>query len=142
MPFYSLEPEVAGELGADTIMDTQQHPPRVRRLHYSFTGWLGDDILESFPCYIVTERLANAIRQAELTGLALAGAKFTQSLQFDELYPRKKLPHFLWLQVVGVSGEDDFGMGEDHRVVVSGRALTVLRAFSLANCDIEEWGRS
>ena len=34
MAFYSLEPEVAGELAEGTVMDTSVHPPIVTSVHY------------------------------------------------------------------------------------------------------------
>jgi hypothetical protein len=49
MDFYAIEPEVAGELGEGTVMDTSVHPPRVSAVEYVITDWLGDDIIESYP---------------------------------------------------------------------------------------------
>src|SRR6476660_8794270 len=63
-----LAPEVAGGWGERTVADTSTHPPRVTALHYQFDGWLGDELLESFPCYIVTRRLAHALTAAGLSG--------------------------------------------------------------------------
>lgn len=139
MPFYSLEPEVAGELGSETVMDPGQYPPSVQELHYSFSGWPEDDILETFPCFVITRPLADAIRDAKLTGWLLDDLRVTRASQFIELYPDSELPPFAWLKVVGHPGHDDFGIGADHRLVVSQRCLEVLQSFSLANCDVEEW---
>lgn len=36
-----------------TIMEATVHPPRVERLHYEFEDWLGDDLVESFPSFLV-----------------------------------------------------------------------------------------
>ena len=55
--YYFIEPEVAGGWGGNTIADTSVHPPKISKLHYQFDGWLGDDLLESFPCFIVSESL-------------------------------------------------------------------------------------
>src|SRR3954454_10828086 len=60
--YFALEPEVAGQLGDTTMLDTSVHPPVIQRLEYRFDGWLGDDLLESFPCFVVTERLANELK--------------------------------------------------------------------------------
>lgn len=75
--FWSLEPEVAGELGDESVLDTTVHPPRVFKLQYRFIGWLGDDLLETFPCYIVTESLASALLSARLTGFELDEVELT-----------------------------------------------------------------
>ncbi len=58
--FQILEPEVAGGWGANIIADTDCHPPRIEHLHYEFEGWLGDPIVESFPCFLILESLASS----------------------------------------------------------------------------------
>ena len=137
MQHYWIEPEVAGGFGANTVLDRTVHPPRVIRLHYDFDGWLGDDLVTTFPVYLVTESLADAIRDCGLGGYEVAETEVTASETFAELYPGKLLPHFLWLKVNGEPGADDFGMSSDHRLVVSERALLCMKKFGvLENCDI------
>ena len=89
-----IEPEVAGGLGKETILSNDTHPPVVEKLNYEFSGWLGDDILESFPCYIVSERLKNKIDNNNLSGLKFDDVIVTKSEVFKQLYPDKKLPNF------------------------------------------------
>ncbi len=64
-----IEPEVAGSLGEQAQIDNSFFPPLIKNLNYEFEGWLGDDILESFPCYIVTEQLRKGIESEGLTGI-------------------------------------------------------------------------
>jgi hypothetical protein len=139
--FFVLEPEVAGGLGEGTVIsDMSVQPPIVISLHYEFQGWLGDDLLESFPCFIVTSRLADKLRRSEMTGYRLAAVKVSTSDLFREMHPRRKLPPFQWLQPVGEAGVDDFGLSsKPHRLVVSKRALECLRGFQLEHCDVSEW---
>ena len=73
--FYYLEPEVAGGFGEDTVVSAASHPPVVTRLEYKFEGWLGDEILETFPCFIVTEAVASEITKLNLTGFSLDSVK-------------------------------------------------------------------
>lgn len=54
MKFYILDPEVAGGLGTQTEIDSSVHPPLVKRLHYELDAWMGDDLVQTFPCYLVT----------------------------------------------------------------------------------------
>ena len=139
MPGFSLlEPEVAGELGDDTVIDRSAHPPRVSELHYVLTGWLGDELLESFPCYIVTERVADALQRAGLTGCTFDAVKLEVSNQFRELYLDRHVPMFRWLRITGRAFVDDFAMSDDHLLVVSDRALAILKQFTLSECDIED----
>lgn len=141
MSHIVLEPEVAGGWGSETIADTSRHPPVVSRLHYEFEGWLGDDLLESFPCFIVTERLAVALERAGLTGFVLDDVTTTRSPEFEELYPDTQLPSFRWLRVTAHAGTADFGIGPDYRLVVSTGALTILERFELKQAGREPFVR-
>jgi len=137
--FYFIEPEVAGGLGDRTVMDASYHPPIVSKLEYKFEGWLGDELLESFPCFIMTEELSALVTKANLSGFTLEPVQICTSADFDEACPNKLLPEFLWLKVDGRAGVDDFGLAGDHRLVVSETTLDILRAAKLENADIEEY---
>jgi hypothetical protein len=125
--FYVVEPEVAGGWGKNTVFTgVPGKPTVVHKLHYQFDGWLGDELLESTPCYIVTERLAHKMEQADLSGVNFDEVEVTKSEQFEELYPNRSLPKFVWLKVNGKPGQDDFGVAPGLRLIVSDRALHVL----------------
>lgn len=133
-PFYVIEPEVAGGWGAKTIFaKTPEKNVVVQRLHFEFDGWLGDELLESTPCYIVTERLARDMRDARLTGVAFDKVEITKSPQFKSRHPGRYLPPFVWLKVNGTPGLDDVGIAPGRKFVVSGRALNVLQQGGLLN---------
>lgn len=139
MKFYELEPEVAGGLGKNTVMDRSVHPPRVSRLHYYFDGWLGDPLVESFPCFIVTELLRDEIVALHSTGVSFGTVELSKSGEFEDLHPNRQLPSFAWLQVTGKAGTDDFGLSTKHGLVVSGRTLEVLRKAGMSHCAITEF---
>ena len=126
-----LEPEVAAAFGDGTVLDTSVHSPRVHKLHLLFEGWLGDCLIECFPCFAVTTEARHGIESAGLSGVCLQDVLVSKSEQFEELYPRCQLPTFYWLQITGVAGQEDFGIAEDYRLVVSSRALQVLQVFGL-----------
>lgn len=137
--YFRLGPEVAGGLGRKTVVEGDGYPPNVTRLHYEFYGWLGDDLLRAFPCYVVTERLRAAIEESSPTGCSFDQVLVTTTTEFRALFPDVQLPRFSWLRVVGQPGVDDFGMGEDPpRLIVSEQVLEVLKRFSIANCEVEE----
>ncbi len=135
MEYFYAEPEVPGGLGADTVLDQSTHPPRVENLHFEFSGWLGDDLIESFPCYLASDRLVAALSRGNLTGYSLAPVKITRSDEFLELFPDTELPHFHWLRISGSAQTDDFGISKDHRLVMSASARTLLESFSMAQCS-------
>jgi len=139
MRFYVISPEVAGGLGPNTILATQGHPPVITRLHYLFDGWLGDELLGSFPCFVVTDRLGKELRRLPLTGFELKPVEISASELFRELYPDRTLPEFSWLDVNGAAGVDYFGIDRQCRLVVSQDALSVLMQIPLGQCDISTY---
>ncbi len=140
--YYVVEPAVAGGLGPETEMDTSFHPPIVSRLNYEFEGWVGDSILESFPCYIVTDRCKRAFESGRFSGCAYAVVNVTTSDVFEELHPGRSLPLFHWLKVDGVAGDDHFGISSNYSLVISETVLAVLRMFNLRECDVEPFTSS
>ena len=134
--YYLASPEVAGGLGPSSVIDRSGHPPKIIRLAYEFDVWQGDDIVEGFPCYVVTQNLANSIEQLNLTGVLFKDVEISTSQQFIDLYPNRRLPQFVWLFVIGTPGVDDFGITSDARLVISETALAVLKKFSIDHCEV------
>jgi hypothetical protein len=138
MDFFLIEPEVAGDLGDGTVMDTSVHPPRVSSLHYVIQDWFGDDIIASFPCYLVTPRLAKALEAANLTGFHFDAARVTLSPEAAE-FGITEVPEFRWLVITGRPGNEDFGVVANGQAVISEEALQVLRAHTVDECEIEPY---
>jgi hypothetical protein len=139
MAFKKLRPEVAGGLGPDATIDNSVFPPRIRRLHYQFDGWLGDDLLETFPCFIVSSRLKEAIEQTGLSGFCFDDVHVSISEQFMDLHPGRRLPKFFWFKVTGKPGVDDFGVTAKQELVVSDKGISVLREFQVSHCEIIDY---
>jgi hypothetical protein len=133
MKYYQIEPEVAEGLGEHTVIDRSSGKMVVRKLHYEFEGWGGDVLLESCPCFIATEDAKRKLQSAGLTGIRFDEVKVTTSEFFQERYPDQQLPKFVWLQVTGKPGQDDFGICQDPGLVVSERALEVLKGLGVSN---------
>jgi hypothetical protein len=126
--YYLVEPEVAGGWGENTVADhTPGKRTRVQKFHYEFQGWLGDELLRGGGEFIVTDRLARKIERARLSGVSFDEVEVTTSPEFEERYPGLRLPRFLWMKAVGKAGQDDFGTGPDLILVVSQRALDLLK---------------
>lgn len=104
-------------------MDNSVFPPHIKKLYYEFDGWLGDDILESFPCYIVTESLRKDFENNKFTGISFHEATISKSETFSELYPERELPDFHWLQINGEVYKDDFFTTEEKYVSDLGKCL-------------------
>ncbi|QEM02866.1 hypothetical protein DIU31_004805 [Mucilaginibacter rubeus] len=134
-----IEPEVAGGIGNETVMNTKVHPPIIDKLHYEFAGWSGDDILESFPCYIITERLKKEIEFRNLKGIGFDDVLISRSNEFEDFYPNTDLPKFYWAKINGAfENNDDFIVGDDFRLLISPKAFDTLTLFNLNHAFLEE----
>ncbi|MGR5062042.1 hypothetical protein [Photobacterium sp. DNB22_13_2] len=136
MSQYLIEPEIPGGFGENTLGHFDVHPPKVEKLHLEFDGWLGDDLLESFPCFLVSESLATALVASQLSGYNLAAMELSSSDIFQELQPECCLPSFSWLQITGDNGKDDFSVSEKGMLLVSRKAMQLLQKFQLTNAEI------
>jgi hypothetical protein len=107
-------------------------------LQYEIHGWLGDDLLESFPCFIVTRKLADQMLEASLTGFELHPVDVVLSDEAEDLADEPiELPEFRWLRPETDPG-GDLAVDGSGLLIVSERALEVMRQSNLSNCDIEE----
>jgi len=139
MKKYIIEPEVAGQLGNKTILNYATQPPTIEKLNYEFDDWLGDDLLEGFQCFICTERLAKRMQSGKLTGFNFENCEVTKSQMFEDLNGDEKiLPTFYWLKISG-DANDDFFTGPNSTLVVSERALKIIKRFNLNHCDIKNY---
>ena len=139
MKYYKIDPEVAGGWGAGTVISTLSSGEKVvTRLQYVFDGWLGDEIVESSQCFVVTESLAHTLESLSLSGFTLKEVEVKTSGLYDELYHDRPLPQCLWLSVGRKPERDDFGLDVDGRLVVSEKALAALRSHRLQHCDITQ----
>jgi hypothetical protein len=139
MKYFVLEPEVAGGIGKNTVLDRTVHPPIPIKFNYEFSGWLGDSLLETVASFIVTKSLGEQINSSSLTGVTFGEVEISKSGQFEDLYPNTELPEFVWLQIKGVAGVDDFGLSPKHLLIVSQAALSVLKQEPLNYCEIAEY---
>ncbi len=141
--YFVLQPEVAGGTGPKTVfIDRCARPPVMSHFNYQFDGWLGDPILETIGNIIVTEPIKDRLTRLKASGASFAAVEVSKSSEFEDLYPGRELPPFVWLQVYGHAGQDDFSYTSDHVLMVSERILDVLRESGMSNCTIvglEDW---
>lgn len=139
MKYFTLEPEVAGGFGPNSILNTSVRPPSVTKFHYEFDVWLGDPLLEAVGCFIATEALKERIQAMNATGVSFSTVEVSKSIQFKDLYPNCQLPKFVWLQVTGRPGIDDFGLSSKHSLVVSEKIRNALKAAGMSHADISDY---
>jgi hypothetical protein len=140
MKYYLLEPESPGGFGPDSVFfDVKARPPRIAKFNYEFDIWPRDPLIEAVACYIVTELLREKIEALHPTGVSFGLVEISKSGQFEDLYPNFALPKFVWLQVSGKAGQDDFGLSTTHSLVVSERVLSLLKEAGMSHCDVAEF---
>ena len=83
---YVLQPLVGGELGQDVEFDHSTHPPGIDRVQYVLDYPTSEDLMESFPAYIVSETLADQLVAAGLRGFTLAEAEVLPSEKYVAVY--------------------------------------------------------
>ena len=135
--YLTIRPEVAGSFGDYTIMDTKTHPPKIERLHYVFEGWLGDDIVEGFPVFLISKNLYELLKKTNFTGYKVDSCRVTMSQNFVEFYSHKKLPPFYWFKITGKKRESDFWVSEKNDLMASEKAIETLKQANINHCDIE-----
>ncbi len=108
----------------------------VRHLHYVFDAWDGDVLVQSYPCYLLRQTAVEALQGSDYSGFAIAPAEVSTSELFQELYGELELPDFAWLKVTGEPAEDDFGINEHGKLVVSERVFKLLQP-GLVHCEVE-----
>ena len=139
MDYFLVEPEVAGGIGPESVVDTTKHPPVVTKLHYQFDGWLGDVLIESFPVFIITEDGREVLERYRLSGMTFEIVATSRSQLFMDLHPGRVLPAFHWMKVHGQIGRDDFALADDARLVMSHRALSLLRDLGLEHAVVKKF---
>lgn len=152
MILYFLEPEVSGGHGEYTTYGTEDDiategiSGKVKYLHYEFEGWLGDDLLESTPAFIVSSILKTELVNSDFIDYKLEECLITTSDEFKEMYPNKEIPafsRFIPLGKIEVEGENfknwsghHFCLSPKGELVVTQEALDFLKRVSIDNCCI------
>ena len=137
--YLHVKPEVAGGLGPETVMDRDVHPPKVSRLHYEVVDWLGDSIVQTFPCYLVLRSVGEKLIAAGFSGFRLAEAIVTEADEFRDINPDGRLPDLVWLKVDGVAGRDDVGLTERAWLVVAEPVFDLIRNEGYRAGAVEPW---
>ena len=148
MKYYTLKPEVPGDLDDNTPIKPSSEGPYaqyVDNLGIRIEGWMGDDLMTIDPCYIVTRVLRDALTISALSGFEIdtvAVSLDKQLLMFPDMAASWPIPKLYWLKITGKAGNDDFGLSPADApvvLVVSDRAMNLLQPFHLESCEILEY---
>lgn len=133
--YQAVQPEVVVGLGKRTEF-LEKEPPfkTVATLHLLLEDWLGDDLMECYPCYIATEELKTNLENTEFTGFEFVHMIVTIDDNFKENYQLDKpLPNFYQMKIVGVEGRYDIFIGESNVLSIENQFLNYLQKTSTTN---------
>lgn len=134
---YRLEPQVAGELGEATEFDPSPHPPIVTAVEYVLDAPDADDLIESFPVFLVSATLAERLGRAGLTGFALEDATVRPSTEYLAIHGDAPHSKYRWMRLHRYDSTADAWLDGSQRLCVSDRTMEVLRSYRLVRCEIE-----
>ncbi|NYI58239.1 hypothetical protein [Cellulomonas soli] len=113
-------------------------PPRLSNVSLQFEGWLGDDLIETYPLFAVTDRLRAALRASGVSGVSFEQVPTIRSEQLLELQPGDEIGTWSLMAVTGRAGTDDAWLSPRWMLMVSQRFWDVASRFQLTYCDIAE----
>lgn len=132
-----LDPQVAGELGDGTVLDSSTHPPMVSQVDYVLDQPDADDFIQSFPVFLVAVELGSRLEQAGLTGFNLLDLAVRPSDNYLAVYGDVPHPQYLWMQVTGAPEQADCWLDTSFQICVSDRMMTIIEAAALSDCLVE-----
>ena len=94
-----------------------------------------EDLLESFPAYIVSEALAERMTAARLRGFALDDAEVRPGENYVALYGNVPHKRYRWLRVTS-SSPSDCWLDSEYRLCVSDRMYDVISQHRIDGCDV------
>ena len=140
MEYKRIEPDVLVGMGDKTIF-AEKKPPflTVAKLHIQLEHWFGDDLMECYPCYIVTARLKEDLEEKKhFTGFEFDDVKVTKDTYFDDNYDLDiPVPKLYWLKVIGEEDKDDLYVS-DCELFISDKMLAYLKKnFAINYLEVE-----
>lgn len=124
-------------MGEHTVIDNSIYPPKIQKLHINVEDWMGDNIMEKFPVYIITERLKKGLQTTDFKGFKINNLELTTDEYFFEHYQLKKeIPKFYWLLVIGKKNKDDLYIDDQNILNISEKLFLFLKRYNLNYCSI------
>ena len=129
--FIEVAPEVAAEEASVVSKDSVGSDSIV--LSVLMVRWLGSELLEMYPHYLVTRRLADALSTSNLSGFQIGECQVSYSTEFHGrvLTAFMKPPELAWLRVTGAFLKTDIAISPNKRLILSQRAIALFMQFNM-----------
>ena len=138
MKYDKIVPEIMVDLGENTVYEESTAVyPKIIHLHMNLENWWGDDLLTSFPEYMATDALKEALEISEFTGFSFHDMEITHDVYFDYNYQLgRPLPKFWWMKITGQAGKDDLYIYKGDLFISEPLLNFIKQNFSTNNLDI------
>src|SRR4051794_23499444 len=104
--FYSIDPEMSGDWGGktrfvnyDEIQARRAYRRKLENVEILFDWLPEDDLIYCGDCYLVTDRLEQALQEGQISGVRFEHVKLSKSDIFRSYYPRKRVPQNFKLMI-------------------------------------------
>ncbi|WP_206743172.1 hypothetical protein, partial [Chryseobacterium sp. Leaf394] len=106
----------------------------VSKLHIKLEDWLGDDLMECYPCYLITENLKENLKNQTFTGYMIEDVEISMGEYFFNNYNvNKSIPKFYWLKINGDENKTDLYIGKEKKLFCSEKLLNFLTSNCVLN---------
>ena len=137
MNYFRLKPERPSNIWQYSTVDDRGE---IQKMVFAYDFWSNEPIFRDIRYFFVRRSVATALQEAGLTGFQCVEVPTIKSKQYDSSDHRDRDPEPVgWLQVTGRMAMDDFGLQGKAKLVVSERALGVLRNHGLVRCEVIEY---
>jgi len=134
MAFHRIEPTRPGN-----VWQRSSFKPGTRdieRMVFSWDFWSGEPLFHDVPYLFVRRSVGEALANSGLTGFSLREVETGKSAEWDASAGHPEPEPVMQLEVHGQHGADDFGMQNKVDLVLSDRALDLLKAHGLRRSDL------
>jgi hypothetical protein len=126
--YLIVQPEVISGIGENTTGNNLGSQDQITNLHIEMEDWLGDDLMECFPCYIVTENFKKIFSEKKNSGYIFDDLEITFGEYFEDNFQLEvDLPKFYWLKITGIKNDSDVFIDEKLKLNVSNQFLDILK---------------
>ena len=135
MSFHHVRPERPCDIWSYSTLVER----RFVNMVFAYDFWSGEPLFVDVPHFFVRRSVADVLRKAALTGFEAIDVETIKSRDYNEESAQGRQPEpVCLLKVTGQAGADDFGLQCKVRLIVSDRALTLLREHGLVRARVED----
>jgi hypothetical protein len=127
--FYFVHLPVFGQMGPKTEFYPDAASQVVVKFHCLLDSMPRSDFWKISPCFIASEELAKKLEQNGYSGFEIRTALFKPGDAFHHFHGKNaQLPKLKWCHITGQAYQDDLGLAEGRKLIVSERVKQLLES--------------